>query len=72
MVCFVKPRASTWQKAKDAGILTQVECFADLNPQPDYQFIDFPANRSWCLGFFNIDDDPVSYTHLTLPTILLV
>mmetsp|Transcript_3649 Transcript_3649/g.7982 ORF Transcript_3649/g.7982 Transcript_3649/m.7982 type:complete len:259 (+) Transcript_3649:81-857(+) len=48
---------TAWQKAKDDGILTQVECFADLNPHPDYQFIDFPTNRSWCLGFFNIADD---------------
>lgn len=45
-----------WQKAKDEGILTQVECFADLNPRPDFQFIDFPLNRSWCLGFLNIGD----------------
>merc|ERR1740138_962672 len=45
-----------WQKAKDHNLITQVECFADLNPRPDYQFIDFPQNRSWCLGFFNIGD----------------
>lgn len=48
---------TAWQMAKDEGIITQVECFADLNPRPDYQFIDFPTNRSWCLGFFNVDDD---------------
>jgi len=45
-----------WQKAKDEGFLTQIECFADLNPKPDFQFIDFPINRSWCLGFFNVGD----------------
>lgn len=45
-----------WQKAKDHNLITQVECFADLNPRPDYQFIDFPQNRSWCLGFFNVGD----------------
>jgi len=50
---------SAWQRAKDEGIITQVECFADMNPRPDYQFMDFPANRSWCLGFFNVADlDP--------------
>eukprot|EP00930_Biecheleria_cincta_P002341 TRINITY_DN103350_c0_g1_i1.p1 TRINITY_DN103350_c0_g1~~TRINITY_DN103350_c0_g1_i1.p1 ORF type:complete len:278 (+),score=35.33 TRINITY_DN103350_c0_g1_i1:119-952(+) len=50
---------SAWQQAKDAGILTQVECFADMNPRPDYQFMEYPHNRSWCLGFFNIQDlDP--------------
>eukprot|EP00440_Ansanella_granifera_P075754 gb/GFBE01082202.1/.p2 GENE.gb/GFBE01082202.1/~~gb/GFBE01082202.1/.p2 ORF type:complete len:276 (-),score=50.07 gb/GFBE01082202.1/:133-960(-) len=50
---------SAWQKAKDAGILTQVECFADMNPRPDYQFMEYPNNRSWCLGFFNVQDlDP--------------
>jgi len=48
---------SAWQRAKDEGILTQVECFADMNPRPDFQFMDFPSNRSWCLGFFNVDDD---------------
>merc|ERR1712232_887975 len=48
---------SAWQRAKDEGILTQVECFVDMNPRPDYQFMDFPNNRSWCLGFFNVDDD---------------
>eukprot|EP00434_Breviolum_minutum_P007551 symbB.v1.2.006665.t1/scaffold372.1/size218212/17 len=47
---------SAWQKAKDAGILTQVECFADMNPRPDYQFMEYPENRSWCLGFFNVHD----------------
>lgn len=48
-----------WQMAKDAGIITQVECFVDMNPRPDYQFINFPDNRSWCLGFFNVQDlDP--------------
>jgi len=48
-----------WQRAKDEGIITQVECFVDMNPKPDYQFIDFPTNRSWCLGFFNVEDlDP--------------
>jgi len=46
---------SAWQKAKDEGIITQVECFADMNPHPDFQFMDFPTNRSWCLGFFNVD-----------------
>lgn len=45
-----------WQNSKDAGFLTQLECFADLNPRPDFQFIDFPLNRSWCLGFFNVRD----------------
>ncbi|CAE8723588.1 unnamed protein product [Polarella glacialis] len=50
---------SAWQMAKDAGIITQVECFADMNPKPDFQFMDFPINRSWCLGFFNVGDlDP--------------
>jgi len=50
---------SAWQKAKDAGILTQVECFADMSPRPDFQFMEFPDNRSWCLGFFNVADlDP--------------
>jgi len=50
---------SAWQRAKDEGIITQVECFADMNPRPDYQFMDFPTNRSWCLGFFNVQDlDP--------------
>merc|ERR1712217_207090 len=57
---------SAWQKAKDDDILTQVECFVDLNPQPDYQFIEFPMNRSWCLGFFNVahlkDQCPVWFT----------
>eukprot|EP00932_Pfiesteria_piscicida_P008897 SRR837773.195.p2 GENE.SRR837773.195~~SRR837773.195.p2 ORF type:complete len:284 (-),score=104.04 SRR837773.195:42-851(-) len=48
---------SAWQRAKDEGILTQVECFADMNPHPDFQFMDFPNNRSWCLGFFNVDDE---------------
>jgi len=48
---------SAWQRAKDEGIITQVECFADMNPHPDYQFMDFPNNRSWCLGFFNVDGD---------------
>eukprot|EP00747_Dinoflagellata_sp_TGD_P165540 gnl/TRDRNA2_/TRDRNA2_186932_c0_seq1.p1 gnl/TRDRNA2_/TRDRNA2_186932_c0~~gnl/TRDRNA2_/TRDRNA2_186932_c0_seq1.p1 ORF type:complete len:283 (-),score=55.79 gnl/TRDRNA2_/TRDRNA2_186932_c0_seq1:129-977(-) len=48
-----------WQRAKDEGIITQVECFVDLNPRPDYQFMDFPENRSWCLGYFNVGDkDP--------------
>jgi len=47
---------SAWQRAKDEGIITQVECFVDLDPRPDFQFMDFPENRSWCLGFFNIDD----------------
>eukprot|EP00397_Hematodinium_sp_SG-2012_P061157 GEMP01080599.1.p2 GENE.GEMP01080599.1~~GEMP01080599.1.p2 ORF type:complete len:146 (+),score=24.56 GEMP01080599.1:366-803(+) len=46
-----------WQNAKDDGILTQVECFADLAPTPDFQFLEFPDNRSWCLGFFNVDDE---------------
>merc|ERR1712217_503180 len=50
---------SAWQRAKDEGIITQVECFADMNPRPDYQFMDFPTNRSWCLGFFDVGDkDP--------------
>eukprot|EP00931_Biecheleriopsis_adriatica_P103106 TRINITY_DN77995_c0_g1_i1.p1 TRINITY_DN77995_c0_g1~~TRINITY_DN77995_c0_g1_i1.p1 ORF type:complete len:278 (-),score=31.82 TRINITY_DN77995_c0_g1_i1:62-895(-) len=50
---------SAWQKAKDLGIITQVECFADMNPRPDYQFMEYPNNRSWCLGFFNVADlDP--------------
>eukprot|EP00929_Paragymnodinium_shiwhaense_P108564 TRINITY_DN74884_c0_g1_i1.p1 TRINITY_DN74884_c0_g1~~TRINITY_DN74884_c0_g1_i1.p1 ORF type:complete len:298 (-),score=55.67 TRINITY_DN74884_c0_g1_i1:149-1042(-) len=52
-----KSTNAAWQKAKDEGILTQVECFVDMNPRPDYQFMDFPNNRSWCLGFFNIDDE---------------
>ncbi|CAE7365315.1 unnamed protein product [Symbiodinium natans] len=39
---------SAWQMAKDLGILTQVECFADMNPRPDYQFMEYPENRSWC------------------------
>jgi predicted O-methyltransferase YrrM len=47
---------SAWQRAKDEGIITQVECFADMNPHPDFQFMDFPMNRSWCLGFFNVGD----------------
>lgn len=47
---------TAWQNAKDDGFLIQVECFADLNPRPDFQFIDFPANRSWCLGFFLVAD----------------
>lgn len=47
---------TAWQRAKDEGIITQVECFADLNPRPDYQFMDFPSNRSWCIGFFNVQD----------------
>lgn len=47
---------SAWQAAKDAGIITQVECFADMNPRPDYQFMEYPNNRSWCLGFFNVQD----------------
>jgi len=46
-----------WQQAKDEGILTQVECFVDLAPTPEFQFMEFPDNRSWCLGFFNVDDD---------------
>jgi len=46
---------AAWQKAKDMGILMQVECFADLAPRPDFQFMDFPENRSWCLGFFKVD-----------------
>lgn len=45
-----------WQQAKDEGIITQVECFVDMNPRPDFQFMDFPSNRSWCLGFFNVAD----------------
>mmetsp|Transcript_47832 Transcript_47832/g.104113 ORF Transcript_47832/g.104113 Transcript_47832/m.104113 type:complete len:284 (+) Transcript_47832:52-903(+) len=50
---------SAWQRAKDEGIITQVECFVDMSPRPDYQFMDFPENRSWCLGFFNVADlDP--------------
>eukprot|EP00928_Gymnodinium_smaydae_P030864 TRINITY_DN22826_c0_g1_i1.p1 TRINITY_DN22826_c0_g1~~TRINITY_DN22826_c0_g1_i1.p1 ORF type:complete len:322 (-),score=63.18 TRINITY_DN22826_c0_g1_i1:87-1001(-) len=50
---------AAWQRAKDDGIITQVECFVDVNPRPDYQFMDFPDNRSWCLGFFNVADiDP--------------
>jgi len=50
---------TAWQRAKDEGIITQVECFVDTNPRPDYQFMDFPNNRSWCLGFFNVADiDP--------------
>merc|ERR1719382_2153061 len=47
---------TAWQRAKDEGIITQVECFVDMNPRPDYQFMDFPDNRSWCLGFFNVGD----------------
>lgn len=47
---------SAWQRAKDEGIITQVECFVDMSPRPDYQFMDFPDNRSWCLGFFNVGD----------------
>lgn len=46
---------SAWQKAKDDGIITQLECFADMAPQPNYQFLDFPDNRSWCIGMFNVD-----------------
>eukprot|EP00927_Polykrikos_kofoidii_P075671 TRINITY_DN7204_c1_g1_i1.p1 TRINITY_DN7204_c1_g1~~TRINITY_DN7204_c1_g1_i1.p1 ORF type:complete len:308 (-),score=42.98 TRINITY_DN7204_c1_g1_i1:74-973(-) len=52
-----KSTNTAWQKAKDDGIITQVECFVDVNPRPDYQFMDFPTNRSWCLGFFNIEDE---------------
>jgi len=47
---------TAWQRAKDEGIITQVECFVDMNPKPDYQFMDFPNNRSWCIGFFNVAD----------------
>ena len=43
--------------AKDQGILTQVECFADMAPTPNYQFMDFPENRSWCLGMFNVKNE---------------
>ena len=32
------------------GGAPQVECFVDLNPRPNYQFLDYPDNRSWCLG----------------------
>ena len=49
---------TAWQKAKDENIITQVECFADLQPTPNYQFMDFPDNRSWCLGMFNVETDP--------------
>jgi len=49
---------TAWQMAKDENIITQVECFADLQPQPNYQFMDFPDNRSWCLGMFNVETDP--------------
>ena len=49
---------TAWQKAKDDGILTQVECFADMSPLPNYQFMDFPDNRSWCVGFFNVEGCP--------------
>ncbi|CAK0793508.1 unnamed protein product, partial [Prorocentrum cordatum] len=37
---------SAWQRAKDEGIITQVECFVDMSPRPDYQFMDYPENRS--------------------------
>jgi hypothetical protein len=49
---------TAWQKAKDDGIITQVECFVDLNPRPNYQFLEYPDNRSWCLGFFNVEGCP--------------
>jgi len=48
---------AAWQKAKDDGIITQLECFVDLSPKPDFQFLDFPENRSWCIGMFNVDRD---------------
>ncbi len=48
---------TAWQLAKDEGILNQVECFVDMAPTPNYQFMDFPDNRSWCLGFFNVEDE---------------
>merc|ERR1739845_39161 len=51
-----KSTNEAWQRAKDEGIITQVECFVDMSPRLDYQFMDFPTNRSWCLGFFNVDD----------------
>jgi len=47
---------AAWQLAKDTGVLTQVECFVDTSPRPDFQFMDFPTNRSWCLGFLNVGD----------------
>jgi len=53
---------SAWQMAKDDGIITQVECFVDLNPRPNYQFLDYPDNRSWCLGFFNVEGCPTWFT----------
>jgi len=49
---------TAWQKAKDDGILTQMECFADMAPMPNYQFMDFPENRSWCVGMFNVEGCP--------------
>ena len=49
---------TAWQMAKNDGILTQVECFADMAPTPNYQFMDFPDNRSWCIGFFNVEGCP--------------
>lgn len=53
---------TAWQMAKDKGILTQVECFADMAPAPNYQFMDFPDNRSWCLGQFNVEGCPKLFT----------
>jgi hypothetical protein len=49
---------TAWQQAKDDGIITQVECFVDLAPRPNYQFLEYPDNRSWCLGFFNVEGCP--------------
>ncbi|CAD7932613.1 unnamed protein product [Amoebophrya sp. A25] len=49
---------TAWQKAKDDGIITQMECFVDMAPVPNYQFMDFPDNRSWCVGFFNVEGCP--------------
>ncbi|CEM00687.1 unnamed protein product [Vitrella brassicaformis CCMP3155] len=35
-----------WQTAKDLGIVTQLECFADTHGALNYPFIDTPDNRT--------------------------
>lgn len=50
--------SAAWQRAKDDGIISEIRCLADEHPTWHWELMAYqPGSRSWCIGFFNKDEE---------------
>ena len=50
--------AAAWQRAKDDGIISEIRCLSDEHPTWHWELMAYqPGSRSWCIGFFNKEED---------------